>query len=85
MTSTGYCRDCFTGTLHGDAVITGHIEHINGLPTYVAQPEAGTKPKAIIVIISDGFGWELRNSRALAGSYSSRGEFLVYLLDFMDG
>lgn len=85
MTSTGYCRDCFTGTLHGDAEITGHTEQIHGLPTYVAQPEAGAKPKALIVIIPDGFGWELRNTRALADSYAKRGEFLVYLPDFMDG
>ncbi|KAK7923002.1 alpha/beta-hydrolase [Apiospora marii] len=85
MTSTGYCRDCFTGTLHGDAEITGHAEQIHGLPTYVAQPEAGTKPKALIVIIPDGFGWELRNTRALADSYAKRGGFLVYLPDFMDG
>jgi len=85
MTSTGYCRDCFTGTLHGDAVITGHVERIHGLPTYVTKPEAGTEPKALIVIISDGFGWELRNSRALADSYAKRGDFLVYLPDFMDG
>ncbi|KAK8048736.1 dienelactone hydrolase [Apiospora phragmitis] len=85
MTSTGYCRECFTGTLHGDAVLTGRVEHIHGLPTYVAQPEAGTQPKALIVIISDGFGWELRNTRALADSYARRGEFLVYLPDFMDG
>ncbi|KAK8125591.1 Hydrolase tropI [Apiospora kogelbergensis] len=83
--STGYCRDCFTGTLHGDAVTTGHVERIHGLPTYVAKPEAGTEPKALIVIISDGFGWELRNSRALADSYAKRGDFLVYLPDFMDG
>ncbi|KAK7988683.1 hypothetical protein PG989_008998 [Apiospora arundinis] len=85
MTSTGYCRDCFRGTLHGDAVLTGHVMHIHGLPTYVAKPEAGTEPRALIVIISDGFGWELRNTRALADSYAKRGEFLVYLPDFMDG
>ncbi|KAK8042207.1 dienelactone hydrolase [Apiospora rasikravindrae] len=85
MTSTGYCRDCFTGTLHGDAVLTGHVERIHGLPTYVAGPEAGAKPKALIVIIPDAFGWELQNTRALADSYARRGEFLVYLPDFMDG
>jgi hypothetical protein len=37
MSSTGPCRDCFSGTLH-TGTPTGSIETIHGLPTYVARP-----------------------------------------------
>lgn len=83
--SGGFCRDCFTGTLRGDAVLTGTVETIHNLPAYVARPEAGVEPKALVVIISDGFGWGLKNTRALADNYARRAQVLVYLPDFMDG
>ncbi|ORY68800.1 Alpha/Beta hydrolase protein [Pseudomassariella vexata] len=85
MSATGFCQDCFKGTLRGDAELTGTVETIHGLPSYVAWPEAGTEPKGIVVIIPDAFGWTLKNSRALADNYAKRGEFLVYLPDFMNG
>ncbi|KAK9782788.1 hypothetical protein SCAR479_01131 [Seiridium cardinale] len=83
--SGGFCRDCFTGTLRGDAVLTGKVQTIHGLPTYVAKPEADIEPKALVVIISDMLGWELKNTRALADNYAKRAQVLVYLPDFMDG
>lgn len=83
--SGGFCRDCFTGTLRGDAVLTGKVEEIHGIPAYVARPEPGNEPKALVVIISDGFGWKLKNTRALADNYAKRAQLLVYLPDFMNG
>lgn len=83
--STGYCRHCFAGTLHAGKTPTGSVEQIHGLPTYIARPGPDVEPKALIVIISDGFGWELVNTRALADSYAKRGQYLVYLPDFMQG
>lgn len=58
---------------------------MHGRNTYVARPDAGTAPVAVIVIVSDAFGWELPNTRALADAYARRGPFLVYVPDFMDG
>lgn len=42
-------------------------------------------PKAIVVMVSDGFGWEFVNNRLLADAYAWNGGFRVYLSDFMDG
>jgi dienelactone hydrolase len=79
------CPDCFRGTLRGDVVPQGVEETIHGLPTYVARPEGSAKPVGVIVIISDAFGWDFLNTRALADAYARRGPFLVYVPDFMAG
>ena len=81
----GLCTDCFRGTLRGDVEPAGTVETIHGFPTYVARPENGRQPDGLVVIISDAFGWELRNTRGLADAYARRGPFLVYLPDFEDG
>ncbi|KAF4636415.1 hypothetical protein G7Y89_g1671 [Cudoniella acicularis] len=78
------CPDCFSGTLH-TGTPTGTVTTLHGLPTYVAEPEAGKKPKGIIVFIPDVFGWEFPNNRLLADAYAKKGDFLVYLPDFMAG
>ncbi len=63
----------------------GRVETIHGLPTYVAGTTSETEPEGIIVIISGAFGWDLLNSRILADAYAKRGNYTVYLPDFMDG
>jgi putative IMPACT (imprinted ancient) family translation regulator len=78
------CPDCFTGTVH-EGTPVGRVETIHGLPTYVAGTTSETEPEGIIVIISDAFGWDLLNSRILADAYAKRGNYTVYLPDFMDG
>lgn len=77
------CKDCVSGTLHGGTP-TGKVITIHGLPAYVVDPPSG-KPKGIIVIIPDAFGWELPNTRVLADSYAQKGNFKVYVPEFMDG
>jgi dienelactone hydrolase len=52
---------------------------------YIAEPEAGKEVKGIIVIISDAFGWQFVNNQIIADHYATRGDFKVYLPDFMDG
>lgn len=83
--AAGYCKDCFTGTLRGDAKPTGTVETVCGLPAYVARPDPGQQALGIVVILPDAFGWELLNTRALADAYARRGPFLVYLPDFQAG
>lgn len=78
------CPDCFSGTL-SEGRPTGSTDTIHGLPTYIAQPEDGVKPKGLVVIIADAFGWELVNNRVLADIYAKKGSFVVYLPDFMGG
>ena len=77
------CKDCVTGTLHGGTP-TGTVTTLHGLPVYVAEPPSGV-PKAIIVILSDAFGWELPNTRVLADSYAKKGNFRVYVPEVMNG
>ena len=64
--SVPVCADCFTGTLRGDVIPTGHEDVIHGLRTYIATPESGVKPLGAVVLITDAFGYSLRNTRALA-------------------
>jgi len=78
------CPDCFRGSII-DAHPTGTETTIHGIPTYVAQPEDGVKPKGIIVVITDAFGWDFVNNRVLSDHYAKRGGFLVYCPDFMMG
>ena len=70
------CRDCAGGNLHSGTT-TGRIETVHGLQSYVTDPPEGQGGiKGIIVIIPDAFGWELPNSRILAGGLiSSRSMF----------
>jgi len=83
MAASMPCQDCASGTLHGGTP-TGKVIALHGLPTYVTEPPSGT-PKGIVVIIPDAFGWELPNTRVLADSYAKKGNFRVYVPEFMDG
>lgn len=58
---------------------------MHGLPTYITEPPNGAAPKGIIVIIPDAFGLPFINNQILADNYASKGQFRVYLPDFMDG
>jgi hypothetical protein len=79
------CRECFTGTLWGDANPTGSEETIHGVPTYVASPDAGVTPLGTVVILTDAFGWKFRNTRAIADAYAKDVPCTVYVPDVMDG
>ncbi|KAK3368405.1 dienelactone hydrolase family protein [Podospora didyma] len=78
------CPDCLSGHVRTETP-TGNVAKIHGRDTYIASPAAGVKPKGLIVIISDLFGWEFVNTRLLADQYAAKGDFLVYLPDFMSG
>jgi hypothetical protein len=78
------CPNCFSGHLN-QGTPTGREEVIFGRNAYIAEPKSGTAAKGIIVIIPDAFGWQFVNNRILADHYAARGDFKVYLPDFMDG
>ena len=78
------CKDCAAGTIH-TADLKGHVETVHGLPTYIADPHEGQRPKGIIVFLCDAFGWELPNNRALSDRYARRTGCRVYCPDIMDG
>jgi hypothetical protein len=82
--ATGFCRDCFTGRILEDAVLTGTEQTIHGLPTYVTGPGPGAS-RGIVVILPDAFGYALNNTRALADAYARRVPCTVYVPDFMAG
>ncbi|KAK4129702.1 alpha/beta-hydrolase [Parathielavia appendiculata] len=79
------CRDCFTGTLRGDVTPTGREKTIHSVPTYVVTPDPGVTPLGTVVILTDAFGWKLRNTRALADAYAKRVPCTVYVPDFLEG
>jgi hypothetical protein len=78
----GQC--CATGSLH-TGTPQGTVKKVHGLDCYVAEPSSNTPPKGIVVILPDIFGWTMPNTRLLADRYAERGEWTVYLPEFMDG
>lgn len=78
------CPDCFRGHEHAGEPRGAEIE-IYGRPTYVTKPDNNQSAQGIIVIIPDGLGWKFVNTRLLADRYASRGQYTVYVPDFMDG
>ncbi|KAM5521529.1 dienelactone hydrolase family protein [Fusarium oxysporum f. sp. phaseoli] len=78
------CPQCFSGHIN-PGTPTGRWDTVHGLRTYIAEPPAGKKPTAIIVIIPDAFGVDFVNNQILADHYASAADYLVYLPDFMDG
>lgn len=78
------CPDCYRGSVH-EGQPRGEVTKAYGLDTYVVNPADGRPAKGIVVILPDAFGWEFVNMRLLADSYADKGEFKVYVPDFMKG
>ncbi|KAJ3539186.1 hypothetical protein NM208_g5590 [Fusarium decemcellulare] len=78
------CPECFTGSLH-EGNPRGEVIKLHGLDTYAVEPVEGKTAKGIIVMIPDALGWEFPNCRLLADRYCDKGDFKVYILDFMHG
>ena len=78
------CADCVSGHTHEGKPL-GKVTKVHGLDTYVSEPPVGKAPRGIIVIIPDGFGWSFVNNRLLADHYAHKGEYKVYLPEFMRG
>jgi dienelactone hydrolase len=78
------CPECFQGHQH-EGTPRGTTTKLHGLDTYVAEPADGRPVRGIIVIIPDAFGWEFVNNRILADHYADKGDYRVYLPDFMHG
>lgn len=76
---------CFTGSVKHDEKPRGRISTIHGRQTYVAEPTNGQKPLGLVVIVPDAFGLPFINNKVLADHYAEKGQFKVYLPDFMDG
>jgi len=73
---------CLSGTVH-TGTPQGREEVFGGINTYVSEPADGSKSKSV-VIISDIFGWELKNTRLFADQYAKAG-FYVFVPDFHSG
>lgn len=78
------CPDCFSGSVH-EGTPKGETTKLHGLDAYVSAPAEGTPVKGIIIIVPDAFGWEFVNNRILADHYVEKGNYKVYLPDFMKG
>jgi hypothetical protein len=80
-----FCADCLRGTLRGDVKLTGVEEVLYDLPTYVSRPGDDAKPLGVVVIMPDGMGWTLHNTRALADTYAKRIPAIVLIPEVMNG
>ncbi|KAH8774569.1 Alpha/Beta hydrolase protein [Diaporthe sp. PMI_573] len=78
------CPDCFSGSEH-NGTPKGKMVKLHGLDTYVTEPPEGRPAKGIIVIIPDAFGIDFINNKILADIYAAKGDYKVYLPDFMRG
>ncbi|QDS68597.1 hypothetical protein FKW77_000838 [Venturia effusa] len=78
------CPSCFQGHIH-DGTPSGRIMSIHSLETYVAEPAVDLDVKGIIIIIPDAFGLPFVNNKLLADHYAEKGQYKVYLPDFMNG
>lgn len=78
------CPECLQGAIH-EGQPRGEVTKIHGLDTYVSEPADGRVIKGIMVIIPDALGWVFVNNRLLADHYADKGDFRVYLPDFMAG
>lgn len=78
------CPDCFSGSEH-DGTPKGKVIKLHGLDTYVTESPEGKPAKGIIVIIPDAFGIDFINNKILADIYAAKGDYKVYLPDFMLG
>ncbi|KAI9844991.1 MAG: hypothetical protein M1837_005135 [Sclerophora amabilis] len=82
--SSSPCSDCVSGVIHAGTP-TGTVSTIHDLETYVASPPSPADARGIVVIVPDVFGWTFSNTRVLADAYASKGQFIVYVPDFMKG
>ncbi|SPN96507.1 related to dienelactone hydrolase family protein [Cephalotrichum gorgonifer] len=79
------CADCYRGNDHPGPVVGNEIK-LHGYDVYITQPQSKTRsPNALIVVLSDAFGWNTNNLRRLADSYAERTSCTVYVPDFMHG
>ncbi|KAK0261833.1 hypothetical protein LTR29_005818 [Friedmanniomyces endolithicus] len=81
-TGVGMSSCCLSGKIR-EGKPKGTEKDINGIPTYVAEPENGDKTKTIVFLV-DIFGWTLPNVRLLADSYAAAG-FTAYIPDVHSG
>jgi len=73
---------CLSGKIQ-EGKPKGREEEINGVLTYVAEPENGDKSKTVVFLV-DIFGWKLPNVRLLADEYAAAG-FTAYIPDVHEG
>ncbi|KAM5356714.1 hypothetical protein ACJ41O_003360 [Fusarium nematophilum] len=78
------CPECFSGTLH-EGETRGKIVKLHDLDVYSVEPTEGKAVNGVIVVIPDALGWEFPNIRLLADRYCDKGDFKVYVPDFMHG
>ncbi|KAH0836457.1 chlorocatechol-degradation protein [Lanmaoa asiatica] len=64
--------------------VTGKVEVINGVKTYVATPTIDYPKDKAILFLPDIFGIELINSQLLADDFARNG-FQVYVVDYLNG
>lgn len=62
----------------------GTFTTLHGLYTYTVGPPEGKQAKGVIILIPDAFGLGVR-SKLLADAYATKGNYIVYLPDFMLG
>lgn len=76
------CPDCTTGgILPGEP--TGHISSQGAY--FAAAPSDSPNPKHTIILLTDGFGLNLKNSKILADNFAKELRCDVWVPDYFDG
>jgi dienelactone hydrolase len=81
-TGVGMSSCCLSGTVHVGTP-KGREDTINGLDTYISEPEGGSTAKSVIFLV-DIFGWKFPNVRLLADNYAKAGLY-CYIPDLHQG
>jgi len=74
---------CISVNVH-EGTPYGKVETINGRATYVSAPPKSNS-KSCLVILHDGFGYELVNNRLLSDAFAQGIGCTLYLPDFFEG
>lgn len=78
------CSGCFSGSLWPAEPIGG-IATLHGVQTYITGSTSLQEPEAIIIFITDAFGFNLVNSKLLADAYGIATGFRVLVPDIIPG
>ena len=65
------CPDCFRGSVHTHAELTGKTETLHGVSTYIAGGSDSSRSKSTIIYLPDAFSHKLVNNKILADKYAS--------------
>jgi len=78
-----FCKDCISGVRY-EGTPEGKLDKIGGVDAYIATPTVAYPKDAVILLLTDIFGYKLVNSQLLADDFARNG-FKVVMIDLFNG